>query len=111
MDLKQSINRIHGDLLMNDSVGSTVTIKESSSLEFGSHFEMTATLRGATARIVVEKSALGQDVFRWFYYSNPEDATAGLVERVSRLETFEADVMDVLERRRFDSDYLSQIND
>lgn len=111
MDLKMNINKIHSDLLLQESIGETVTIKENSNKEFGNFFEITASRNGMTARIIVEKTEIEKGSFRWRYYANPEDETAGLVERNSTIDGFTHDLINVFEKKRFDSDYLSQITD
>lgn len=110
MDLKSNINKIHSDLLMLENIGETVTINESSSKDFGNHFVITAEYNGMTAKVIIEKSEIEAPAFRWRYLSNPDDETAGLVERASTLEGFVADLIEVFNKKRFDSDYLSQIN-
>ena len=111
MNLRSNINKIHSDLLMLESVGDTVKIEERSNLDFGSHFEISATHRSVTARIIIEKADIEGYSFRWRYYSNPGDESLGLVERISTVDGFVLDLLDVFDKGRFDSDYLSQIKD
>lgn len=110
MDLKSNINKIHSDLLMLENIGETVTIKESSSKDFGNHFIINAEHNGLTAKIIIEKVDIETTSFRWRYLSNPKDDKSTLVERNSTIDSFVADLIDVFEKKRFDSDYLSQIN-
>jgi hypothetical protein len=111
MNLKSNINKIHSDLLMLKGIGETVTIEEKSSADFGNYVEISATHDGATARVVIEKVDIEGYSFRWRYFSNPKDESVGLVERVSTLDSFAVDLIDVFEKKRFDSEYLSQIKD
>jgi hypothetical protein len=111
MNLKSNINKIHSDLLMLEGIGETITIEEKSSNEFGNYVEISATHLGLTARLVIEKSDIEGGHFRWRYYSNPKDESVGLVERFSTIDGFVIDVLDVFEKRRFDSDYLTEIKD
>jgi hypothetical protein len=110
MDLRENINKIHSDLILLEGIGETVTIKESTSKEFGNHFVITAEHKGMTAKMIVEKTEIEKGVFNWGYYSNPNETT-GIVERRSSLNEFVNDVIDIFEKKRFDSDYLSQITD
>lgn len=109
MDLKTNINKLHSDLLHLKGIGETITIKESSSKEFGNHFEITAEFNGMLALIILEKTEVESQNFKWMYYSNPEDKSIGLVERRSSLNDFTKDLLDIFDKKRFDSDYLSQI--
>ncbi len=111
MNLKSNINKIHSDLLMLEGIGETVNIEEKSSFEFGNYVEISAIHLGLTAKIVIEKSEIESNQFRWRYYSNPKNESIGLVERISTIEGFVADVLDIFEKRRFDSDYLTEIKD
>lgn len=111
MDLRKNINRIHADLLMAEGIGENVSIAEASNKEIGNHFVLSAVNSGMTARMIIEKTEIEKYTFRWRYFANPNDESAGLVERTSTVDSFSADVMDVFNKKRFDSDYLSQILD
>lgn len=106
-----NINKIHSDLLLLQNLGETVTIKESSNKEFGNFFEINASHNGMTARIIIEKTEIESNKFTWRYYANPQNESVGLVERNSTIDSFTADLLNVFDKKRFDSDYLSQIND
>ncbi len=107
--MKSNINKIHSDLLLIEGIGDTVSIAEKSSRQFGSYFEMTAESRGMTAKMIIEKSDIESASFKWRYYANPEDESAGLVERNSTTDSFASDLMDVFAKSRFDGAYLSKI--
>lgn len=111
MDLKININKIHSNLLMLENIGENVTIVESSNLELGNHFVITASHKGMTAKVLIEKTEIESYNFKWRYLSNPNDESCGLVERNSSVDGFVVDLLDIFEKRRFDSDYLSEIND
>jgi hypothetical protein len=111
MDLRDNINKIHSDLLLLKNIGDTVTIKENSSKEFGNHFEITAEHDGMKAKVIIEKTEVENPSFRWRYYANPNDESNGIVERNSTINGFVHDLLDIFDKKRFDSDYLSQITD
>lgn len=110
MDLKSNINKIHSDLLMLENIGETVVVSEGSSKDFGNHFVITAEYEGLIAKVIIEKAEIESTSFIWRYLSNPLDQTVGLVERKSTLDSFVSDLIEVFQKKRFDSDYLSQIN-
>ena len=61
------------------------------------------------SRIIIEKTDIENKLFRWRYYANPNDETLGLVERNSTIDGFVQDLLNIFEKKRFDSDYLLQI--
>jgi hypothetical protein len=105
MSIKLNINKIHGGLC---ELFGEVSVKERSSVEKGNYFELVAEKDGMKAVIVIAKKSVENERFQWGYYSNPESMDH-LVERVSRIETISTDVEEIFEKKRFDSDYLSQI--
>jgi fructose 1,6-bisphosphatase len=111
MDLKTNINKIHSDLILTKGIGESVSIKECTTKELGNHFEIKAEFSGMVAHILVEKKEIESNTFTWRYYANPNNTTVGLVERKSTLERFASDVFDIFDKKRFDSEYLSEITE
>jgi hypothetical protein len=111
MDLKTNINKIHSDLLLIKGIGESVSIKECTTKELGNHFEIKAEFAGMVAHILVEKKEIESNTFNWKYYANPNDTSVGLVERKSTLDQFASDVIDIFDKKRFDSEYLSEITE
>lgn len=111
MDLKKNINKIHSDLLLIKEIGESVIIKENTTKELGNHFEIKAECSGMLLHILVEKKSIESNTFTWRYYANPNDISVGLVERTSTLERFATDVLDIFDKKRFDSEYLSEITE
>jgi hypothetical protein len=109
MDFKSNINKIHSDLLLLKNIGETVTLKECSDKQFGNYFELNVEFGGMKSRIIIEKTDIENQLFRWRYYANPNDESVGLVERSSTIDGFVNDLLNVFEKKRFDSNYLLQI--
>ncbi len=105
MSLKVNINKIHSDLT---SVFGEVKISEGSSLEFGEFVEMSIISEGKEVSAIISKRELENDKFNWKYYSNPKSKEF-LVERTSSKFDFINDVKDILEKNRFDSEYINTI--
>lgn len=105
MDLKYNINKIHGDLINNFK---TVSIKEKSNLKFGNYFEISTKNEGMEVRMILTKKDLELNNIKWSYFSNPLNENSDLVERTSNIDNITDDVRDVISKKRFDSDYLSE---
>lgn len=107
MDLKQNINKVHGDLLNNFN---DVKIVEKSSLEMNNYFELSVLENNKELKLIIRKNDIENNTFNWKYYSNPLDPDSHLIERVSSINGFYNDVKDILEKNRFDVNYLKEIN-
>ncbi len=106
MSIKLHINKVHGSLC--DLFGD-VEINEKSSLEKGQYFELIAEKDGIKAVVEIGKISIENQSFDWGYYANPEER-GYLVERRSSVDTIASDLADIFDKKRFDSDYLNEIN-
>jgi hypothetical protein len=107
MSLRQNINKVHFDLTNRFE---EVTITEKSNLKLGQYFELSILESNKEVKVILTKTEAEKGVFNWSYFSNPLNESSDLVERTSKLEMFSLDVQEVLEKNRFDSDYLNKIN-
>ena len=107
MSLRKNINKVHFDL---QDIFSEVIITEKSNLKLGNYFELSILEGNKEVRVILKKNEVEKNVFEWCYYSNPLNENSNLVERTSKLEMFSLDVKEILEKNRFDSDYLNKIN-
>jgi hypothetical protein len=107
MDLKHNINKVHGDLLNNFN---DVKIVEKSSLEMNNYFELSVLENNKELKLIIRKNDIENNIFNWKYYSNPLNMDSYLIERVSSIGNFYNDVKDILEKNRFNEDYLKEIN-
>jgi len=107
MSLRQNINKVHFDLTNRFE---EVTITEKYDLKLGNYFELSILEGNKEVKVILRKSEVEKNVFEWSYFSNPLNESSDLVERTSKLEMFSLDVEEVLEKNRFDSDYLNKIN-
>jgi hypothetical protein len=105
MELKQNINRVHGDLT---NYFENVQISEKSNKELGNYFELSVLENNKEVKAIIKMTEIENANFSWEYYANPLDENS-LVERVSSIYTFSSDVQDIFEKNRFSSDYLNQI--
>jgi hypothetical protein len=102
MELKQNINRVHGDLT---NYFENVQISEKSNKELGNYFELSVLENNKEVKAIIKMTEIENANFSWNYYANPLDENS-LVERVSSIYTFSSDVQDIFEKNRFSSDYI-----
>jgi hypothetical protein len=107
MELKQNINRVHGDLT---NYFENVQISEKSNKELGNYFELSVLENNKEIKAIIKMTEIENDNFSWNYYANPLDENS-LVERVSSIYTFSSDVQDIFEKNRFSSDYINKVNE
>ena len=107
MSLRQNINRVHFDL--QNRFGE-VTITEKSDLKLGNYFELSILEGNKEVKVILRKTEAEKNIFEWSYFSNPLNEGSDLVERTSKIDMFSIDIQEVLEKNRFDSDYLNKIN-
>jgi hypothetical protein len=105
MELKQNINKVHGDLT---NYFENVKISEKSNKELGNYFELSVLENNKEVKVIIKMTEIENANFSWNYYANPLDENS-LVERVSSIYTFSSDVQDIFEKNRFSSDYINQI--
>lgn len=108
MNLRENINKIHFNL---SNQFDDVKIEEKSNIELGSCVEMTINESEKQVRLVVTKKSLENYRFDWKYLSNPLNESSTQVERTSNVDDFTADIKDIFDRNRFDSDYLRKVSE
>lgn len=107
MDLKNNINKIHYEL---SEQFESVNISEKSNREYGNYIEIVVESSGKQLFAIIEKSNLENNNFEWLYKSNPILENSYLVERNSTVGDFCKNVVDIFEKKRFDYDYLREVN-
>jgi hypothetical protein len=105
MSLKQNVNKLHSDL----SNKYQVEIQEKFDRYFGNYIFLSIKEGNLNLVAKISKKNLESNVFDWIYLSNPEEDNS-VVERNSSVESFISDVVDIFEKKRFDSDYLKKLN-
>jgi hypothetical protein len=105
MSLKQNVNKLHSDL----SNKYQVEIQEKFDRYFGNYIFLSIKEGNLNLVAKISKKNLESNEFDWIYLSNPEEDNS-VVERNSSVESFISDVVDIFEKKRFDSDYLKKLN-
>ena len=109
MNLKYNINKIHGDLL-SQFLNAEIKIEEKSNLKFGNYIEVSIINEGKEVKMIVSKKELEGSSFNWAYLSNPLNESSDFVERNSNVETIANDISEIFEKKRFNADYLNELN-
>jgi hypothetical protein len=104
--MKININKVHGGLVNNFE---EVNIVEKSNKDFGNYFEISALKESKEVKMIITKKNIESERFSWSYYSDPSDTGSFLIERISTTDTIVSDVEDIIEKNRFNEDYLSKI--
>jgi len=106
MDIKLNINKIHGELINSFD---SVKINEKSNKLIGNYFEISSIKEGLEVRMILSKKSLESSNIKWSYFSNPLNENSDLVERNSNIDSITNDIIDVVSKKRFSSDYLKEI--
>jgi len=107
MDAIYNINKIHSDLTNNFQ---EVKIEEKSNAKLGKYFEIVTLNEGLAVKMIVTLKDLESPNIKWSYFSNPLNENSDLVERTSSIYTLSGDVQDVISKKRFSDEYLTEIN-
>ena len=107
MELKYNINKIHSDFLSNFE---EVSIDEKSDKKLGNYFLISAINEGKEVKLILTKKSVENGNLEWSYYSNPLKEDSFLVERSSSIADITTDVKDVINKNKFDEEYISSIN-
>lgn len=107
MDAIYNINKIHSNLINNFD---EVKIEEKSNTKFGKYFEISSISEGMEVKMILTLKDLESSNVNWSYFSNPLNENSDLVERTSSIFTLTQDVKDVISKKRFSEEYLTEIN-
>lgn len=107
--IKENINKVDGHLKeLFDSVNISET-QQKYKYYFDIKAEKVFENKKVAVHVQIEKPQLESKLVTWRYFSNPNDVTSFLVERVSDLEHLALDINDVVVNKKLDSDYLRSI--
>jgi len=107
MSVKYNINKIHGDLINNFE---SVKIEEKSNQKIGNYFEISSISEGLEVKMILTKRDVESTNIKWSYFTNPLNEKSDLVERTSNIDNLSNDVKDVITKKRFSEEYLTEIN-
>lgn len=104
-NLKERINRIHSNL---QNEFKNVIVKELSNKQLGNYLEIDINESYQVKMFVPLQNVQGNR-FSWYYSTDPTGKNPSLVERSSVIDSISTDVKDILNNKRFDSDYISSL--
>lgn len=105
MDIRYNFNRLHSNLT---SKFENVTVIEKSNRLLGNYVEITINEQ-FLVKMVVPLTNLVTENVTWFYYSNPIKESE-FITRSSTLDSTPDIVKDIIDNKRFDSEYINSVN-
>lgn len=105
MDFKLNFNRLH--YLLTEKF-EDVTVFEKSNRLLGNYIEININEK-VNCRVIINKRDLESESFNWLYYSNPVNESSHLITRKSTIDSFTDVISDIINNRRFDSNYIETL--
>lgn len=104
MNFKSNLNRIH--YLLSEKY-ENIEVKEKANPQLGSYVEMTIK-ESLECKILIKKTDLESNNITFLYLTNPINENS-IISRVSSVEGFAEVVKDIIDNKRFDSEYLESV--
>jgi len=79
----------------------------------GIFFEITAKSNKVNEsnheiKIIIDRQKLERNICEWSYYTNPLNENSLKIDRISNIESFANDALDIVINKRFDQDYITE---
>lgn len=103
MEYKSNFNRLHY-LLTEEFSNVEVTEKANSSI--GSYIELNIK-EDLDCKILIKKKNIESQVFIWEYFPDPNGEQT--IKRTSSIDNFTSCVKDIIDNKRFSSEYLNKL--
>jgi hypothetical protein len=105
MEFKANLNKIH--YLLTEKF-ENVEVKEKANQKLGSYVEISVR-ENLECKFLIRKVDLEKPNVNFSYLTNPLNENSDVISRVSSIENFADTIKDILENKRFDSEYLDNI--
>lgn len=105
MDFKSNLNKLH--YLLTEKFNN-VSIEELYSKELGNYVKISIK-ENLQCDVIITKKELENYNLNWKYSANPLNEKSEWVDRNSSIENFTNVIKDILDKKRFSSDYLKNI--
>jgi hypothetical protein len=105
MEFKTNLNKIH--YLLSEQF-ETVDVKEGANPQLGSYVEFSVK-ENLECKFLIRKVDLENSNITFLYSTNPLNEKSSLISRVSNIETFANSIKDIIDNKRFDSEYLDNL--
>lgn len=105
MEFKSNLNKLHYLLTENFE---NVEVREQSDKKIGNYLKISVK-ENLQCDIIVTKKDLEMTQIKWKYNSNPLNES-NWVERDCNLNDFPNVIKDIFDNKRFDKEYLKNIN-
>jgi len=104
MNFKSNLNRIH--YLLSEKY-ENIKVVEKSNQKLGPYIELTVK-ENLECKIIIKKPDLENNNLMFSYLSNPIDESSD-ISRISSIEGFAETIKDIIDNKRFDSEYLDSV--
>ena len=104
MNFKSNLNRIH--YLLSEKF-ENIAVSEKANSQLGSYVEMTIR-ENLECKLLIRKVDLENNNFSFIYLANPTNESS-VILRFASVEGFAEVVKDIIDNKRFDSEYLESV--
>lgn len=104
MEFKINLNKIHYGL---SEKFSDIKVTESANSKIGPFIEISIK-ENVECRIIIKKSNLESQFINFQYMSNPLNEKS-LVDRTTTVDEFANTIKDIIDNKRFESEYLNNL--
>lgn len=105
MEFKINLNKIH--YLLTEKF-ENVEVKEGANSQLGPYVEFSVK-ENVECKFLIKKVDLERSNITFLYSTNPLRAESSFISRVSNVETIAESIKDIIDNKRFDSDYLNNL--
>jgi hypothetical protein len=105
MEFKINLNKIH--YLLTERF-EDVKVKECANSKLGAYVEFSVK-ENVECKFLIRKIDLEKSNITFLYSTNPLSEEGTLISRVSNIETIAESIKDIIDNKRFDSEYLNNL--
>lgn len=105
MQFKSNLNRIH--YLLTEKFDN-VTATEKSNQHLGGYIEISVK-ENLECKVLIRKVDLESSNVTFLYLTNPTNENSSIISRYCNIENFAECVKDIIDNKRFDSEYIESI--
>jgi len=105
MEFKINLNKIH--YLLTEKF-ENVEVKEGANSQLGAYVEFSVK-ENVECKFLIKKVDLEKTNITFLYSTNPLKENGSFITRVSNVETIAESIKDIIDSKRFDSEYLNNL--
>jgi len=105
MEFKANLNKIH--YLLTEQFNN-VEVKEKANQKLGAYLEFSVK-ENLECKFLIRKADLETGNITFLYLTNPLNESSHVIARTTTVDTFADSIKDIIQNKRFDSEYLDNI--